>query len=242
MWLEDSPGRLTMIDSGFHFEREMANSARNWLTSQGLTVKEEFYTPWGICDFVGAALDGNRVRERLRLGQKHPIGPLIRIKILEAVPDAETGGSTTIEELTDKYQDLLTAPAVRAEIQKLISGKFVRMGEHGSLQKVNGWVPLHTRLMALELKLNRVEEALGQAVSHQAFAEESFVGFPTGLAERIAGSPRAAKFLAEGVGIVSVGRSRCNIVLHPETRRHPVNPTLQMHCVERFWRTRIKDN
>jgi hypothetical protein len=231
-----------MTDSGFRFEHEMANSARNWLKRQGLMVKEEFYTPWGICDLVGAALDANRVRERLQLGQKHPIGPLIRLEILNAVPDAETGQSTTREELAHKYQDLLAATEVCAEIDKLITGKFVTVTEQGTLQKVNGWVPLHTRLVALELKLNRVEEALGQAISHQAFADESFVGFPTGLAGRIAASPRAARFLAGGVGIVSVGKSRCHIVLRPETRRHPINPTLQMHCVERFWRTRIKGN
>ncbi|MGD0459232.1 MAG: hypothetical protein ABSC21_15970 [Terriglobia bacterium] len=231
-----------MTDSGFRFEHEMANSARNWLKRQGLMVKEEFYTPWGICDLVAAELDRKQVRKRLRLGQKHPIGPLIRLEILNAVPDAEEGQSTTLEELAHKYQDLLAATEVCAEIEKLITGKFVKVGEHGTLQKLNGWVPLHKRLVALELKLNRVEEALGQAISHQAFAEKSFVGFPTGLAERIATSPRAARFLAEGVGIVSVGKSRCHIVLHPETRRHPINRTLQMHCVERFWRTRIKGN
>jgi hypothetical protein len=242
MWLVGSLDELKMTDPGFRFEHEMASSARNWLKRQGLMVKEEFYIPWGICDLVGVALDRERVRERLRLGQKHPIGPMIRIEILSAVADAETGLSTTLEELVYKYQDLLPATEVRAELDRLITGKFVRVGEQGTLQKVNGWVPLHTRLVALELKLNRVEEALDQAISHQAFAEESFVGFPTGLAERTATSPRAARFLAEGVGIVSVGKSRCRIVLRPETRRHPINPTLQMHCVERFWRSRIKDN
>jgi hypothetical protein len=231
-----------MTDSGFRFEREMANSARAWLERQGLMVKEEFYTPWGICDFVGVKLNRKQVHKRLQLGQKHAIGPLIRLDILTAVPEADTGGSTTLEELAHKYQDLLAATEVCAEIEKLITGKFVWVGEHGTLHKVNGWVPLHNRLVALELKLNRVEEALGQAISHQAFAEESFVGFPTGLAERIAASPRGARFLAEGVGIVSVGKTRCRILLRPETRRHLLDPTLQMHCVERFWRTRIKDN
>jgi len=231
-----------MTDSGFRIEREMADFARDWLRRQGLMVKEEFYTPWGICDLVGLKLDWRQVRKRLRLGQNHPIGPLIRLEILNAVPDADEGKSTTLEELAHSYQDLLTPTEVSIEIERLIAGKFVRLGEHGTLQKLNGWVPLHTRLVALELKLNRVEEALGQAVSHQAFAEESLVGLPTGLAERIASSPRAARFLSEGVGIVSVGKSRCRVVLRPETRRHPINRILQMHCVERFWRTRVKGN
>lgn len=231
-----------MTDSEFRFEHEMASFARDWLLRQGLMVKEEFYTPWGICDMVGVKLDRRQVRKRVRLGQKHPIGPLIRLEILNAVPGAEEGESTTLEELAHKYQDLLTATELCAEIDKLVTGKFVRLGEHGTLQKVNGWVPLHTRLVALELKLNRVEEALGQAVSHQAFAEESFVGLPTGLAERIATSSRAARFQAEGVGIVSVGKKLCRVVLRPEIRRHQINLSFQMHCVERFWRTEIRGN
>ena len=205
-------------------------------------VKGEFYTPWGICDPVGVAFDRKRVSKRLRLGQKQPIGPLIRLEILNAIPDAETGHSAIYEELEHAYRDLITPSQLRSEIEKLITGKFVTVSERGTLQKVNGWAPLHTRVVALELKLNRVEEALGQAISHQAFAEESYVGFPTGLAERIATSPRSARFLAEGVGIVSVGKSRCHILLRPGTRRHLISPTLQMHCVERFWRTRAKDN
>ena len=231
-----------MTDSGFRFEHEMADSARNWLKCQGLMVKEEFYTPWGICDLVGVELDRKQVRTRLRLGQKQPIGPLIRLEILNAVPDAEEGQSTTLEELAHKYQDLLTATEVRVEIDKLVTGKFVTVGEHGTLQKLNGWVPLHKRVVALELKLNRVEEALGQAISHQAFAEESFVGLPTGLAERIATSPRAPRFQAQGVGIVSVGKKLCRVVLRPEIRRHQINLSFQMHCVERFWRTEIRGN
>ena len=231
-----------MTNSVFRFEHEMASSARDWLKRQGLMVKQEFYTPWGVCDLVGVKLDGRRVRKRLRLGQKHPVGPLIRLEILSAVPDVEEGKSTTLEELARNFQDLLTPSEVFTEIDRLITGKFVRLGEHGALQKLNGWVPLHTRLVALELKLNRVEEALGQAISHQAFAEESFVGLPSGLAERIAASPRAARFKVEGVGIVSVAKSGCHVLLRPETRRHPINPILQMHCVERFWRTRVKDN
>jgi hypothetical protein len=223
----------------FRFEHEMVAPARRWLARQGLMVKEEFFTPWGVCDLVGVSLDRGRIKERLRLGQKRPIGPLIRVEILNAIPEGGEAQFATFEGLETEYRDLVTPSQLRAEVESLIENKFVVTTERGALQKVNGWAPLHARIVALELKLNRVEDALSQAVSHLAFAEESFVGLPTGLAERIANSPRAAKFRSEGVGILSVGVSRCRIVLSPETPHGPVNSTLQMHCVERFWRTRI---
>lgn len=223
----------------FCFEHEMLSSARQWLARQGLMVKEEFFTPWGVCDLVGVSLDKRRIKERLRLGQMRPIGPLIRVEILNAIPDVEGGEIATFERLEAKYRDFVAPSRLRAEVESLIANKFVVVTAHGALQKVNGWAPLHARIVALELKLHRVQDALSQAVSHLAFAEESFVGLPTGLAERIANSPRAARFQSEGVGIVSVGLNRCMILVAPEIRRHPVNQTLQMHCVERFWRTRV---
>lgn len=223
----------------FRYEYEMLSSARRWLARQRLMVKEEFFTPWGVCDLVGVSLDKGRIKERLRLGQKRPIGPLIRVEILNAIPEGGGGQFATFEGLESEYRDLVAPSQLRAEVESLIDNKFVVVTERGALQKVNGWAPLHARIVALELKLNRVEDALSQAVSHLAFAEESFVGLPTGLAERIANSPRAAKFRSDGVGIVSVGKSRCSVVLRPDARRNPIDSILQMHCVERFWRTRI---
>ena len=216
--------------------------ARRWLSEQGMMVKAEFTTPWGICDLVAVSLNEKRVRERLSLGQRNAVGPLIRVEILNAIPDAETNESTTVEAMMSNYRDILTAFQLREEIDKLIAGKFVKVGKQGALQKINGWAPLHRRVVALELKLTRVQDALAQATSHQAFADESYVGLPTRLAERTAASSRAAAFRSEGVGILSVGQRQCKVLLRPEGRHHPINPSMQMHCVERFWRTRIRDN
>jgi hypothetical protein len=166
---------------------------------------------------------------------------LVRVEILSAIPDVETSHFATIEELAHRYQDLLTVTELSAEIEKLILRNFVRVGQGDTLQKVNGWVPLHQRIVAIELKLNRVEDALCQAASHLAFAEESFVGLPAGLAESIAGSRRADRFKSKGVGIVSVGWNGCKVVLHAQPRKPLIDTVLQMHCVERFWRTRVKD-
>lgn len=226
----------------FRYEREMSTPARQWLSAQGMMVKEEFTVPWGICDLVAVSLDEKRVRERLCLGQKSAIGPLLRVEILNAIPEIETDRSKIVRTIVSSYKGVLRASQVRGEIEKLIAGKFVMEGTRGAIQRVNGWMPLHRRTVALELKLSRVQDALAQAASHQVFAEESYVGLPLILAERTAASPRAAAFQSEGVGILSVGRDQCEILLRPGTRRHPIDRALQMHCVERFWRTRIRGN
>lgn len=226
----------------FRYEHEMAAPARRWLAEQDMMVKAEFTTPWGICDLVGVSLNKERVCERLRLGQRNAVGPLIRVEILNAIPDAETHRSTTVEAMMSNYRDILTPSQLQAEIDKLVAGKFVRVSKRGTLQRVNGWAPLHRRIVALELKLTRVQDALAQAASHQAFADESYVGLPTELAERAVASPRGALLLGNGVGVLSVGSEQCKVLLRPGARQHPADLALQMHCVERFWRTRPKGN
>lgn len=218
----------------------MSAPARKWLSEQGMMVKGEFATPWGICDLVAVSLDEKRVRERLCLGQKSAIGPLLRVEILNAIPEVETSKPRFVSATVSKYRGILTASQIQAEIQKLVASRFVREDPCGAIQRVNGWMPLHQRIVALELKLSRVQEALAQASLHQAFACEAYVGLPKDLAERVAASRRAETFRSNGVGVLSVAPRECTVLLHPEGRRHPINPTLQMHCVERFWRTRVK--
>ena len=225
----------------FRLERDMLRFARNWLAEQGLMAKAEFYTPWGICDLVGVSLRRERVQQRLTHGQNRAIGPLLRVEILRRIPDVADCNSITFKRLERQYRGLLTPDELRVQLDYLIRGKFVQVNQHGALQKVNGWAPLHKRIVALELKLTRVQDALSQAMSHLAFAEESFVGLPAGLAERVANSNRAREFRNSGVGIVSVGAEECGVLLQSKPRT-VANPVMQMHCVERFWRTRPKDN
>lgn len=224
----------------FRYEHDMALPARTWLSEQGMMVKEEFTTPWGICDLVAVSLSEKRARERLHLGQRAAIGPLLRVGILNAIPEAESNKAAVIRSIVSNYKGVLTTSQVRVEIEKLIAGRFVRENTPGTIRRVNGWMPLHLRIAAIELKLSRVQDALFQATSHQAFAEESYVGLPAGLAERVATSRRAAAFQSEGVGILSVGRDRCEVLLRPLSPRYPVNASLQMHCVERFWRSWLR--
>ena len=75
----------------FRFEREMTLPAEEWLRLQGMEVKREFATPWGVCDLVAARLSQRKVRARLKLGQRNAIGPPLRIAILMQIPDANDG-------------------------------------------------------------------------------------------------------------------------------------------------------
>jgi len=225
----------------FQLESEMVGSARSWLSRLGLMVKEEFYTPWGTCDLVGVSFDKNRVRQRLHLGQREPMGPIPRIALLNRIPDTRTGTYTTLQRLERQFQVVFTRSEILQQIDRLIEAKFVRERKPGCFEKLNGWAPLHKRIVTLELKLNRISEAISQAASHLRFATDSYVGLPTATARGLLDRRHLEQFLGLGIGIVAVGRRTCAALLpaRSQTRHNNIH---QIHCVERFWRDWIKDN
>jgi hypothetical protein len=222
--------------ASFALECEMSGPVRRWLNKEGLAVKDEYVLPWGICDFVGLSFDQERVNKRLALRQFRPIGPPHRVNLLFEIPDAETGKRIGFRRL-QKRLPMLPPDALEHELEKLAQNGFVVQDPKGSFQKLNGWVPLHNRIVAVELKLSRTSEVLGQAASHRAFASESYVAMPSKIAERAA-ETRCAEFDAAGVGILAVTRNMCKVLLRSSASGVSVQPTLQAHCVERFWRTR----
>lgn len=224
----------------FRIEREMVSPAVEWLKGSNLLIKREFHTPWGVCDLVGLRFNEAKVQERLSLGQRSTIGSALRIMLLQQIPDCRAHRSVTVERLVQMFDGLLTADEIGGEITWLVKGKFVHRTRKGSLQKRNGWAPLQDRLVAVELKLSRVEDVFSQALSNLVFADESYVGLPASAAGRLLETRRCHEFERSGVGVVSISRDSCKIILPSRRRDLPVDPLIQMGCVERFWRTRTQ--
>jgi len=228
----------TVTENRFKIETEMADPVIRWLRRNGLIVKAEFFLPWGICDLVGVKLDPRRVRQRLSYGQIWPIGPPMRLNILSRIPESNSGKSITAEKLHRDLSDHLSSAALSRELDLLARTKFVTSPRRGLFQKVNGWAPLHSRIVAVELKLQRVSEALSQATSNRAFATDSYVALPGRLALRVGRSNRVEAFRHSGVGLLGVWHHACREIVKPSSDDAACNELIQSHVVERFWRTR----
>jgi hypothetical protein len=222
----------------FASEHEMALPVLNWLRRECLLTKSEFALPWGICDVVGLSFNASQLVKRLSFGQRGAIGPLRRVQLLMQIPERESGKGISLHRLGQLCGNDFDKPTIEEEVQKLISGRFVVQSHNGHLQKLNGWAPLQDRIVAIELKLSRISEVLSQARCHRTFATESYIAMPSEIAVRIAAGARSSQFRSAGVGIVSVMRSTCRVILPCFDRGCDINQALQMHCVERFWRTR----
>jgi hypothetical protein len=224
----------------FGYEREMLEPAAQWLRKQGLMVKKEFPTPWGICDLVGCSLNKNRVRKRLSLRQNKAIGSLLRVHLLSLIPDELDGRGICIEDLYRTFAGYLDKERIGHEVAKLVRDHFVEPTDSGAFYKVNGWMPLHKRLVAVELKLSRVDDAFHQAINNLGFADESYVAMPTQIANRIAGRKTHARFRSKGIGLLAVDLDGCEVVLKAVTRRARDDVVVQEHSVERFWLPHVR--
>ncbi len=220
----------------FKREAEMAEPVEDWLNHLGLMTKAEVPNAWGICDLIGCSLDQERALERIQLGQRSPIGPRFRIDLLARIPDRETGRAVTLGKLQRRYSGFVDDDAVEKELARLVAGRFVEVTPRGTYQKLNGWHPLHARLVTVELKLSRVREALDQAIANQDLTIESYVALPATIASRTSRD----RFHEAGVGILGVTRSGVEVLLSPRPTERRPDVVAQSHCVERFWRLYTK--
>src|SRR5258706_14928200 len=189
----------------------MAKPVHQWLRRQHLLIKSEYVLPWGICDLVGLSFNQKQVAKRLSYRQHRPIGPLQRIDLLRHIPDQESGSAITINCLLKLAEEGEVGYPFERDLQILIANRFIAATKNGSLQKLNGWMPLHERIVAVELKLYRISEAISQALSNRAFATESYIALPGQIAERFLRSARHPEFRQTGIGVLGVTRTTCRV-------------------------------
>lgn len=218
----------------------MTAPVHRWLKDQGLTVKLEFATPWSSCDLVGIEFDKRRVASRSQLKQSRPIGSESRAALLLEIADIETQQFTTVEEVLGDCDRDFFGEAILQNINRLVADRFVKR-EGDRLQKVNGWMPIQKRLVAVELKLRRIRDVVDQATYNLEFADESYVALPSDVAaswrDRLKKWPGFEK---EGLGLLAVDRDGCRELIRPKRIERPLTG-LRVYAAEKFWRTRSKD-
>jgi hypothetical protein len=227
----------------FARESEMATSVSRWMNANGMTAKAEFVTPWGICDFVGVRFNTQKVAHRIKLRQISALTSITRAALLLQIPNVESNKSIGLERLIRDCAPSIPEDVVRRETSRLISDRFVVRSSSERLQKVNGWMPLHDRIVAVESKLSRVDEVTRQAVNNLGFADESYIALPADLARRVVSNTfRRSKLFDAGIGLLSVARHRCDVLLIAEKSRNCTDEAIQLYCVEKFWNNHLKGN
>lgn len=216
----------------------MRPAVQAWLLSEGHLVRHEFQTDSGICDLVGCTIDPAKAQHRLELGQVRPLGNNLRVSIWCRMPEAGCRKSIKVEELVESFGGHIAKRTIQEQVDRLLRAGFVRMSRSGGLQKLNGWEPLQIELVAVEMKLQKVTEALAQAERYSLFADSSYVALPAPTAGR-ALSRCEDSFESAGIGVLAVEPDGVAVL----KRAHRIEDTTmagriaRVHAVERFWPT-----
>lgn len=215
-------------------EAHLAGTVLRWLGDQGLIQMEEFVTPWGVADVLGLQFNLNRVQQRILAGHLEAIGDVHAMQLLLSLP--ANGKPKRISDLARKFEPLLGPSLFARAVRNLVRKKFVVKDSSSALIRCVEWIPYHERLVAIELKLRRVDEALAQARRHKAITSETYVGLPAIVAERVAFTEKRAAFEASGVGLLSVQDGKCEILISPNLAMDSVIEEQELCAAEACWR------
>ena len=225
----------------FEHEDQMKPFVRAWLHSKGLATKQEFPTQAGVCDLVGCQMRKDAIRVRLQNRQYKALGPLVRVHIWEHIRNVTEHRTVSLSDLTSLFQGILCQEKVREEVERLRNRRFVRQTNSGTFQKINGWHPLHRRLIAVELKLTNWREAFRQAERYLAYAEEAYVALPAHYAKRLHEKEAWNEVSDKSIGVLAIAEDGRTTMLEGSEgvfKRTRAQRAPQTHAVERFWRDR----
>lgn len=218
-------------------EAHLAGTVLLWLGEQGMMQVTEFVTPWGVADVLGIRPNIDRVKARIAAKHLDPVSDAHAMQLLLSLP--ADGKPKRLADIARKFEPLLGPDLFERAVRNLIRKRFI-VHEGASLIRRTEWMPYHEQLIAIELKLRRVEEALAQARRHKAITVDSYVGMPAVIAEKVAFTERRSEFEAAGVGLLSVQDGSCKVLIPPNTSQKTVIEAQQLSAAEACWRTVLK--
>jgi hypothetical protein len=225
---------------GTRLESQLQWPAEKWLLDHGYVTTREFKTPWGISDVIGVKPNLDRSYQRLGLGHTLSLGDVSSVMVLLRIPTVASKRSASKAEVVSEMGDLIGVAEVEVILQRLIRKGIVAENGAGRLVRHTPWLPYHDGFVSVELKLQRVDEALKQAKRHRTITPSSYVGLPREIAEKVMTSERKADFVAAGVGLLSISGETCEEVISPAAEINAIERVYEIAAAERCWSRVLK--
>jgi hypothetical protein len=229
-----------MRKGGTRLESQLQWPAEKWLLDRGYVTTREFKTPWGISDVVGIKPDLDRSYQRLGLGHTLSLGDVSSVMALLRIPTVGSKRSVSRAEIVSELGDLMGNGEVEAILQRLMRKGIIAENGAGRLIRDTPWLPYHHGFVSVELKLQRVDEAVKQAKRHRTITPNSYVGLPRETAEKVMTSDRKNDFAAAGIGLLSISGENCEEVIAPLNDNNAIERVYEIAAAERCWSRVLK--
>lgn len=196
--------------------------------------------PWGITDLFAIHVDLDRVIERKNLGHCNSSRSDQEIMVLLSIPTAESGKMTNRSALNREFSYLIGESKLDVILRALFRRKFIVISEDDEIARNTPWLPYHIKMWSVELKLERVDEALAQAKRHLKVTPFSYVGLPEKIAEKVFSTSKSLEFEEAGVGLLSVSKESCAPLMEPKGDHSCVDDIFAVAAAERCWSAILK--
>ncbi|HPF30821.1 MAG TPA: hypothetical protein PLO25_00725 [Candidatus Saccharibacteria bacterium] len=180
------------------------------LTDEKFISRTEVPTAHGIADLVLVKPLDKKVAIRQSHEQVYNLTNENFFQVLDNLPDRhKRKKGITINDLTSRVH-ISDSYLKHKVLKKLIEEGFV-VNEDTGYFKINGWLPLASKVIAYEAKLYDWKQGLYQANRYRYFADETYLLMPAETVHRA----KVEEFERTGVGLVSFDMStsrKCVIV------------------------------
>lgn len=168
------------------------------LTDKKYISRTEVPTAHGVADLVLVRPLDRKIAIRLSHDQHFQLTSESYFQVLNNLPDVhKRKRGVSIEDLSSKV-NISKSYLKQKVLKKLMEEGFVVNEETGYF-KINGWLPLASKVIAYEAKLYDWKQGLYQANRYRYFADETYLLMPAETIHRA----RIEEFEATGVGLIS---------------------------------------
>lgn len=213
-------------------EARVVARVKTYFEAAGAFVAPELSLGWGRADLVAFELDREKCRARVRNGQFRSLDRADHYRALRHMPELESGEHVSVAELCERLGR--SASYVRASLVPFLerAGYAKRVGP-GQLAKVNGFIPIAQRVIAIEAKVSDWRKGAIQAKRHRSFANRVYLALSSDYVHRV----QLEVLRKHGIGLLSAsGFGVVEILASPDMP--PLDPDRHSFSAEWLWRYR----
>jgi len=198
----------------------------------GAFVAPELSMGWGRADLVAFELDLEKCRARIRNGQFRSLDRADHYRALRHMPELESGDHVSIGALSVYLGR--SASYVRASLVPFLerAGYAKRVGP-GMLAKVNGFIPIAQKVIAIEAKVSDWRKGAIQAKRHRCFANRVYLALASEYVHRV----DLELLQRHGIGLIAASSTRVDELLESPAMP-PTDPDRHSFSAEWLWRYR----
>ncbi len=166
-------------------EQSLVELLETFFQYKGYLTAKEVSAGYGRADLVLGKLNRNKCKIRKSHNQLQPLFKEYFFEVLRNMPDIDHSERPIhIDDLINNIS--FSENSLKYKILNYLeNNRYIHKIDNDYYYKVNGWVPLTSEIVAIEVKLSNWKRAFLQANRYKSFADKVYVAMPESKAHLV---------------------------------------------------------